>query len=153
MRAAAQALRGRHLRFSLVFSPDGRTLATGSDDNTARLWEVATGKEITALRGHENWVKSVAFSPDGKLLATGSMDKTARLWEVATGRGTDARRPRHRRRGPVRRLVPRVLPVEPPAVRAETQCHTAGRLSRRRCGKPVRRPRQVVRQDRAVVAG
>ena len=38
---------------SVAFSPDGRTLATGSDDKTARLWEVASGKEIAALRGHE----------------------------------------------------------------------------------------------------
>ncbi len=38
---------------SVAFSPDGRTLATGSEDKTARLWEVATGKEIATLRGHE----------------------------------------------------------------------------------------------------
>jgi WD40 repeat protein len=70
---------------SVAFSPDGKLLATGSADNTARLWEVATGTEVRVLRGHKGWVSSVAFSPDGKLLATGSYDRTARLWEVATG--------------------------------------------------------------------
>jgi WD40 repeat protein len=39
---------------SIAFSPDGHTLATASEDETARLWEVATGKEIAVLRGHEN---------------------------------------------------------------------------------------------------
>ena len=57
--------------YSVAFSPDGRTLATGSDDKTARLWEVASGKEIATLRGHESGVYFVAFSPDGRTLATG----------------------------------------------------------------------------------
>jgi WD40 repeat protein len=69
----------------IAFSPDGRTLATGSGDNTARLWEIATGREIAALRGHEDDVGSVTFSPDGRMLATGSRDNTARLWPVGRG--------------------------------------------------------------------
>jgi WD40 repeat protein len=68
------------------FSPDGRTLATGSPDKTARLWQVATDREIGVLRGHEKSVLSVAFSPDGRTLATGSSDNTARLWEVGSGK-------------------------------------------------------------------
>jgi WD40 repeat protein len=71
---------------SVAFSLDGKLLATGCEDNTARLWEVATGKEVVAFRGHEKGVMAVAFSPDGRLLATGSDDNTARLWGVATGK-------------------------------------------------------------------
>ena len=70
----------------VAFSPDGKTLASGSEDKTIKLWDVATGKEQATLKGHTEWVKSVAFSPDGKTLASGSGDSTIKLWDVATGK-------------------------------------------------------------------
>ena len=71
---------------SVAFSPGGLTLASGSNDDTIRLWEVATGRHLRTLEGHTRDVTSVAFSPDGQMLASGSDDDTIRLWEVATGR-------------------------------------------------------------------
>ena len=70
---------------SVCFSPDGRTLASGSYDGI-KLWDVATGKELRTLRGHAASVKSVSFSPDGRTIASGSRDKTVKLWDVANGK-------------------------------------------------------------------
>ncbi|MBI3267862.1 MAG: pentapeptide repeat-containing protein [Planctomycetes bacterium] len=68
------------------FSPNGMFLASGHENGTVRLWDVATGSELRVLRGHRNWVTSVAFGGDGRTLASGSDDRTVRLWEVATGK-------------------------------------------------------------------
>jgi WD40 repeat protein len=84
-----------------AFSPDGRRVVTGSEDRTARVWDVATGKELFALRGHDRPVVRALFSPDGRRLLTVSSARsgseggteggsvkptTARLWDAATGR-------------------------------------------------------------------
>ncbi len=69
----------------VAFSPDGHTLATGSDDKTVRLWDVRDPhrpRHLGTLTGHADYVPSVAFSPDGHILATGSDDRTARLWDI-----------------------------------------------------------------------
>ncbi|MFM6224515.1 MAG: WD40 repeat domain-containing protein, partial [Dolichospermum sp.] len=57
--------------WSLAYSPDGQTLASGSGDENIKLWDVKTGKLLQTLEGHSNWVISVAYSPDGQTLASG----------------------------------------------------------------------------------
>ena len=69
---------------SVSFSPDGRTIASSSRDQTIRLWDVQSGVEKRRLTGHTDTVYSVVFSPDGQTLASGSWDETVRLWDVET---------------------------------------------------------------------
>ncbi|THC87732.1 hypothetical protein EYZ11_012821 [Aspergillus tanneri] len=71
--------------FSVAFSLDGGLLASGSSDNTVRLWDPITGTLQQTLEGHSDWVRSVTFSPDGRLMASASSDNTIRLWDTATG--------------------------------------------------------------------
>ena len=69
-------------RTSLVFSPDGKRLASAGQDWSVRVWEVMTGEESLVLKGHVGGVSSVAFSPDGKRLASAGEDETVKLWDA-----------------------------------------------------------------------
>src|SRR5262249_9279107 len=71
---------------SVAFSPDGRVLASGDGGRHLRLWQVATGNELTSVAAHQDEVSTVAFSPDGKVLASAGYDRTVRLWDAATGK-------------------------------------------------------------------
>jgi WD40 repeat protein len=70
----------------LAFSPDGKTLVSGSQDKTVRLWDVTARKEVASFRGHTEGITAVAFSPDGKTVASASADKTVRVLDATTGK-------------------------------------------------------------------
>ncbi len=98
---------------SVSFSPDGKYVISGAGqtigpivwgisnstgtvkqirgdvtswDNTLKLWDISTGKEIKTFKGHSEAVNSVAFSPDGKYIISGSMDNTLKLWDIEKGK-------------------------------------------------------------------
>ena len=81
--------------FSVAFSPDSKTVATGGEDEIAHLWDATTGATIGQPMRHQGKVWAVAFSPDGNMLLTGSVDGTVRLWDAVTGRpiGTPLQHP------------------------------------------------------------
>lgn len=81
----AKQLYERAGSYSVAFSPDGRTLASGSGDYSIKLWDIASGRELRTLTGHSGIVNSVAFAPDGRTLASASHDHTVKLWDVASG--------------------------------------------------------------------
>jgi eukaryotic-like serine/threonine-protein kinase len=71
---------------SFNHSLDGKLLAVGSSDRTAKIYELPSLKLRATFAGHTDWVHAVNISPDGRLLVTGSSDRTARLWDIATAR-------------------------------------------------------------------
>jgi WD40 repeat protein len=71
---------------AVVYSPNGRLLATAGHDRTVRLWDADWGREKMVLGEHADWVRCLAFSPDGRNLASGGDDTTIRLWDVTSGK-------------------------------------------------------------------
>ena len=71
---------------SVAISPDGKWAASGSEDMTAKIWNLETDECRATLRGHTNRVVSVAITPDGKRMLSGSFDKSVRVWDASSGR-------------------------------------------------------------------
>jgi WD40 repeat protein len=65
-----------------AFSPDGKTLASGDEKGTIKLWDVPSGKELASFAGHAGEVLCLAISADGKVLAPGGQDKKIKLWDT-----------------------------------------------------------------------
>ncbi|MDH5576697.1 MAG: hypothetical protein OEY80_14520, partial [Nitrospirota bacterium] len=71
--------------WSVAFSPDGLTLASGGTDRFIRIWDIETGRLLRSLRGHTQVIREIKYSPDGQILASASEDRTIRLWNPQTG--------------------------------------------------------------------
>jgi len=71
--------------WSVTYSPDGRRIATASQDKTAKIWDAETGLLLLTLTGHTDSVNGIVYSPDGKRIATTSDDHTAKVWDASTG--------------------------------------------------------------------
>ena len=67
---------------SVAFSPKGKLILSGSEDNSIRIWDLATGESVKSLRGHGSSVRSCTFSPDGEMVLSGGDDESVRLWNV-----------------------------------------------------------------------
>jgi WD40 repeat protein len=68
------------------WTPDGRTIVSGGNDQTIRYWDMASGESSAVTRGFVNSIRAIAFSPDGTILASGGGDRQVRLWNIHTGR-------------------------------------------------------------------
>ena len=72
---------------SVAISADAKRIVSGSWDNTLKVWDGQTGKELLSLKEHTDWVTSVAITPDGKRIASGSVDATVKVWDLNTAPG------------------------------------------------------------------
>ena len=70
---------------SVAFSPDGKRIVSGSEDQTLKVWDATSGQETLTLNGHSGRVMSVAFSPDGKRIVSAGGDQTLKVWDATSG--------------------------------------------------------------------
>ena len=70
---------------SAIFNATGTQIVTASGDNTARIWDAASGELLHTLEGHTDWVKSAVYNATGSQIVTASTDGTARIWDATTG--------------------------------------------------------------------
>jgi len=71
---------------AVAWSPDGKRIASGSDDHTAQVWDATTGDRLFTYRDHSDGVNTVAWSPIGRYIASGSQDRTLQVWNADTGK-------------------------------------------------------------------
>jgi WD40 repeat protein len=75
-----------HWVLAVAVSPDGRTIVSGSRDNTLKVWDAHDGRLLRSLAGHTAWVNAVALSPDGRTIVSGADDRTVKVWDAHDGR-------------------------------------------------------------------
>ena len=71
---------------SVAISPDGKTIVSGSQDSTIKIWDNQSGECLNTLEGHSGYVSSVAISPDGKTIVSGSGNGTIKIWDIKSGK-------------------------------------------------------------------
>ena len=72
--------------YAVAFSADGQRLATASEDQTVKLWDLANGHQVLVYEGHDDAVRLVAYSPDGQSIASAGSEATIKVWDPATGK-------------------------------------------------------------------
>ncbi|MEI6179230.1 MAG: WD40 repeat domain-containing protein [Chloroflexales bacterium] len=70
---------------AVAITPNGQQVVSASDDQTLKVWNLATGELLRTLRGHTGWVRAVALTPNGRWIISGAFDRTLKVWDLASG--------------------------------------------------------------------